>query len=95
MLLCDELCVAWWAVPTLYIQLLKGLSELHNNGFVHGDIKPENLLIDKNLNLVIADFNFAVELESEIKPCGSYSPLISRYNQVGSEMYNAPEMWVE
>ena len=70
------------------------MSDLHNNGFVHGDIKPENLLIDKNLNLVIADFNFAVELESEMKH-GSFSPLISRYNQVGSEMYNAPEMWVE
>jgi len=44
----------------LYLQLLKGMNQLHSNGFVHGDIKPENLLIDKNFNLVIADFNFAV-----------------------------------
>lgn len=49
----------------LYLQLLGGMNQLHNYGFVHGDIKPENLLIDKNLNLVIADFNFAVSLESK------------------------------
>lgn len=49
----------------LYLQLLRGMSQLHNNGFVHGDIKPENLLIDKNMNLVIADFNFAVALENK------------------------------
>ena len=51
------------------------MNQLHSNGFVHGDIKPENLLIDKNFNLVIADFNFAVQLENEET---SFSPLVSR-----------------
>jgi serine/threonine protein kinase len=61
----------------LYLQLLKGINQLHDSGFVHGDIKPENLLIDKNFNLVIADFNFAVSLESK---ASSFSPLVSRYH---------------
>ncbi len=68
---------------------------MHNNGFVHGDIKPENLLIDKNMNLVIADFNFAVALENKPSQKAAYSPVVSRYHQVGSETYNAPEMWVD
>lgn len=59
----------------LYLQLLKGMNQLHLNGFVHGDIKPENLLIDKNFSLVIADFNFAVQLESDQT---IFSPLVSR-----------------
>ncbi len=62
----------------LYLQLLRGMNQLHNHGFVHGDIKPENLLIDKNLNLVIADFNFAVSLESKTEL--NFSPLISRHH---------------
>ena len=65
-------------IRNLYLQLLRGMNQLHNNGFVHGDIKPENLLIDKNLNLVIADFNFAVSLES--KADQKFSPLISRHH---------------
>lgn len=65
-------------IKYLYLQLLQGMNQLHSNGFVHGDIKPENLLIDKNLNLVIADFNFAVSLES--KPVQNFSPYISRHH---------------
>ena len=67
--------MSWNLIRYLYLQLLKGMNQLHSNGFVHGDIKPENLLIDKNFNLVIADFNFAVQLENEET---SFSPLVSR-----------------
>jgi serine/threonine protein kinase len=42
--------------------------QLHNNGFVHRDIKPENLLIDNKFRLIIADFNFAANLEDRIPP---------------------------
>ncbi len=37
--------------------ILKGLSELHKNDFVHRDLKPNNVLIDNsNFNVFIADF---------------------------------------
>jgi serine/threonine protein kinase len=39
-----------------------GIEYLHKRGISHLDIKPENLLIDKNYNLKIADFGFAQKL---------------------------------
>ena len=49
-------------VRFLFNQLLDGLNYLHQHGFVHRDVKPENLLIDRKFRLIIADFNFATPL---------------------------------
>lgn len=46
----------------LFHQLVSALSQLHRHGFVHRDVKAENLLIDRHLRLIIADFNFAAPL---------------------------------
>lgn len=80
-------------VRYLFKQLLQGLNGLHHSGFVHRDIKPENLLINKDLELVIADFNFAARLDRQSE--ASFSPLVNHDYQVGSETYNAPELWNE
>jgi serine/threonine protein kinase len=39
---------------------------MHSNGVCHRDIKPENILVDKNFNLVIADFGFAAPITGEL-----------------------------
>lgn len=42
--------------------LLLGLAEIHRQGVIHGDIKPENLLLTEADVLKIADFGLATEI---------------------------------
>jgi serine/threonine protein kinase len=43
----------------LVLQTAEGLHHAHQNGIVHHDIKPANLLVDFNGNLSIGDFGLA------------------------------------
>lgn len=44
------------------LQLLGTLKYMHQLGFVHGDLKPDNVLVRPNGELVLIDFGFAVPL---------------------------------
>ena len=58
------------------MDVVKGLKVIHQNGYVHRDIKSENVLInttekDKKI-FKIADFGFARPIESVINTyCGT------------------------
>lgn len=43
----------------LFAQLVSGVGYLHQKGIVHRDLKLENLLLDRNNNIIITDFGFA------------------------------------
>ena len=67
--------------------LYDGLCHLHNKGFVHRDIKCENLLLDKENNLKITDFGFAKKIVKS-KSGG----LANSETYCGSYAYAAPEI---
>jgi serine/threonine protein kinase len=61
-------------------QILEGLENIHGSGMYHGDLKPENLLLNQNYNLKLADFGFAETESADIKQFR------------GTEGYMAPEI---
>ncbi|MFI6645486.1 serine/threonine-protein kinase [Streptomyces sp. NPDC050504] len=57
------------AGPHLLAQVCEGLQQLHRAGWIHGDLKPANVLLQDG-EARLADFNMAAELEGT----HAYSP---------------------
>lgn len=63
-------------------QITSALLYLHQQGIAHCDIKPENILLDKDNKPKLCDFNLSVDTK---KP-------FSIYDVGGTPLYQAPEM---
>ncbi|MEU8028287.1 protein kinase [Streptomyces sp. NPDC049099] len=72
--------------PALLAQICEGLAQLHRAGWVHGDLKPANVLLMADGSARLADFNMAAELEGT----HAYTPAFSTPD------YTPPELlWAE
>ncbi len=86
----DERTEPWpIQVTRLGIKLAQALEHVHNQGIVHRDIKPRNILIRTNGDPVLIDFDAA-------RAVGKEESLISYHEGgplpfVGTPLYSAPE----
>jgi len=70
-------------VAQILIDMAEGLEHMHDNGFMHLDFKPENVLVSRNASVRLVDFDLAQPIsEKPTKP--------SRKNP-GTPAYMAPE----
>jgi len=62
----------------MFGQCVQGLNHFHKNGIVHGDIKPENMLVNvKKSKMVLSDYDNVLDTKTFISPeqAGSLSRL--------------------
>lgn len=66
-------------------QLLSALHYMHTNGKVHRDLKLDNLLLDKDFRLIVADLGFTAPVEGR-------TPEGFLQTKRGTPIYLAPEV---
>ncbi|XP_068621729.1 serine/threonine-protein kinase par-1 [Battus philenor] len=66
-----------------FAQMVAAVGYCHSNGVVHRDLKAENLLLDRDMNIKLADFGFSNE----------YSSGTAMATWCGSPPYAAPELF--
>jgi len=75
--------LAWREAVHFSKQIAKALSQAHERGIIHRDIKPQNIMLLRDGTIKVADFGIAaLESEVEEKPDGQ---------AIGSIHYIAPE----
>jgi serine/threonine protein kinase len=58
-------------VVDFFKKLMTGIKNMHDRGIIHADLKTENVVIDKDLNPVIIDFDLSVDKGTMNRPRGT------------------------
>lgn len=59
-------------IKTILLQLVDGLSYLHDHGYVHRDVKLENIIINNNDRVKLVDYDFLMKIGSaNLYICGT------------------------
>jgi serine/threonine-protein kinase len=70
-------------VAQILIDMGEALEHMHENGFMHLDFKPENVLVTRNAKVRLVDFDLAQPIPEEPKKFSKKNP--------GTPAYMAPE----
>ncbi len=76
----DRLALHTGAALHIVRNVLRGLTALHDNRFVHGDVKPTNIMIDVQGDIKLVDFGRAARIGEQVNIL------------LGSPLYMAPEI---
>ncbi|HEV7805204.1 MAG TPA: protein kinase [Solirubrobacteraceae bacterium] len=71
--------------PRIVAEICEALAHVHSQGWVHGDLKPGNVLLMQDGSVRLADFGLARELNGT----HAYAP------RLGTSDYLPPEWWTE
>jgi hypothetical protein len=66
--------------------ICEGLAHLHRSGWVHADLKPENVLLGKDRSVKLSDFGLATELTGT----HGYAPPMGTLDYLPPERWRAP-----
>ena len=69
----------------ILIEVCRGLADMHSHGWIHGDLKPSNVLLMDDGSVRLADFGLTARVEGT----HAYVP------RIGSSDYLPPEWWSE
>ncbi|MEU7169097.1 serine/threonine-protein kinase [Streptomyces morookaense] len=73
----------------LIADVCEGLAHLHRTGWVHGDLKPDNVLLMADGSAKLADFGLATELTGTRGTHG-YAPPMGTFDYLPPERWKAP-----
>ena len=70
-------------VAQILIDMAEGLEHMHENGYMHLDFKPENVIVTRNGSVRLVDFDLAQPIPEKPKKASRKNP--------GTPAYMAPE----